>query len=482
MNVKSLALNKVVFYLLSRYFTYFIQFVTSLVIAVKLGPYYMGVWGFILLLLTYFQQFHFGIANSLNIFLIHHKDNRQEYNTYISNALVLVGGLSLLVFVFAFYYYMVGIPYIEKFHIRNYMLWICLIAVLQYFNMLFLNILRVRNCLRMVAFNQSVIVFLNFLCVFFFTGEKLIYYLVAGYVVGNVLGVAATVKSHVLPCFREMQVSCVYLRRIFKKGLYLFLYSSCFYFIIISIRTIVSYYYTIEEFGLFTFSFTLAHALLLLLEAVAFVIYPKVIHKLSSDNLGEVNAMLSNLRKMYISSAHLLIYVALCCFPLLIHYIPKYEGAWQVFNLIALSILMNTNSFGFSTLLVARNKERYTALISCMALLANIVLGLLLAIVFKVPFSFVILATLVAYLLFSFFNVYVGKRLLGKFSLGEIIRDAFPLRLWIPYVTALLLVLGALYRWLPVVLLLYLLLNYRDLSMIAKTGRKMIARPGVVDL
>lgn len=336
MDLKKIVMNKVMFYLVSRYFTYFIQFVTSLVIAIKLGPYYMGIWGFILLLINYFQQFHFGIANSLNIFLIHHKDNKRECDDYIANSLLLVGGMSFFALIFAVYYYLVDIPYFEKYHIRGYMIWICLVAVLQYFNMVFINILRVKNKLLQVSFNQSIIVFLNFACVFFLTGEALIYCLVAGYLIGNLLCILCAALSHIIPSFREVSITRAYLADILKKGVYLFLYNSCFYFIIISIRTIVSYYYPIDEFGLFTFSFTLAHAILLLLEAFAFVIFPKVIHKLSSNNMQEVNDMLTKLRRIYISSAHLLVYMALCCFPLFIYYVPKYAGAWQVFNLISL--------------------------------------------------------------------------------------------------------------------------------------------------
>ena len=78
--------------------------------------------------------------------------------------------------------------------------------------------------------------------------------------------------------------SLTYQGAILKKGLLLFLYNTCFYFIIISVRTIISGNYEVEEFGLFSFSFTLAHAVMLLLESLMFVIFPKMIGKMTGDN------------------------------------------------------------------------------------------------------------------------------------------------------------------------------------------------------
>lgn len=438
LKVSKIFTNKVIFYLLSRYFTYFIQFITSMVIAVKLGPYYLGIWGFILLLLNYFQQVHFGIANSLNVFLVHYKDDKCKSDNYIANSITLIGGLSLLVFLFALYYYFFGIAYFQKYDLGNYFYWICIIAILQYFNGLFINILRVKNKIMQVAFCQSAIVFLNFICIFFFTGKTLITFLVIGYLLGNLLSLGFVFISNIIPPWRNVQISPAYLKEILRKGLYLFLYNSCFYFIIISVRTIISYYYTVDEFGYFTFSFTLANAIMLLLDTFSFIIYPKIVSKLSSNNIGEVENILLKIRKSYISFAHLLIYFALIFSPFLLLFLPKYSESLQALNLIALAVLMNTNSFGYSTLLIARNKEKYSSMLSFFALIINILFALLLVNIFKVAYSFVILSVMFTYLLFSFALVVIGKISIGRYTFHKVIKEFFPLKLFIPYLVALI--------------------------------------------
>ena len=226
MNIGKILKNKVVFYLASRYLTYFIQFITSLIIAAELGPYYMGIWGFILLLLNYFQQINFGIANSFNVLYVLHKDNEKECNNYIGNSLVLLVYLSILVISFFLYYQLFGISYFDKFHVDKYIIWVSMIAVMQYFVIFFLNLFRVKNQLNRVTFCQSIIVLLNFACVFFFKGEELIQWLVAGYVVGNLLCIVMALTSGSIPKINEMKFSKRVQLIILKKGLYLFLYNT----------------------------------------------------------------------------------------------------------------------------------------------------------------------------------------------------------------------------------------------------------------
>ena len=479
MNLKLLLRNKVLFYLVSRYITYGVQFIVSLVIAVQLGPYYMGIWGFILLLLQYFQQFHLGIANSFNVLYVHHRDSQQECNNYIGNSIILVSYLSLLVLVFYLYYTIWGIQSFSKYHVDNYIIWICLIAILQYFVQFFINLFRVKNQLNRVTFCQSVIIFLNFFCVFFFQGEELIKWLVAGYVIGNMLCVLLAITSGSIPKLKNIQFNRSYQSEILKKGIYLFLYNSCFYFIIISIRTIISGHYSVEEFGLFTFSFTLAHAILLLLEALSFVIFPKVIGKLSSDNKEEVISTLTILRGLYITAAHMLIYIALICFPLLLHFFPKYADSLMVLNLISLTILINTNSYGYLELLISKNKEKTSALISFVALFINCLLALVFVYVFHCTFSYVILATMITYFVFSLLAMSFATKLI---NLDLNLNNFFPLRLLVPYAIAVFLSIMNynMIIWLPLVLAI--IFNRSHILKMSRIAMTLVNKPEKVNI
>lgn len=474
--------NKVVFYLASRYITYAIQFITSLVIAVELGPYYMGVWGFILLLLQYFQQFHLGISNSFNVLYVQHRDSQQACNNYIGNSLTLITYLALLVIICLIYFNVIGVSSFEKYHVDKYIVWVCIIAILQYYVQFFVNLFRVKNQLNCVTFCQSVIVILNFLCVFLFNGEQLIASLIAGYVLGNLMCVTLTFVSGVLPHFSRVQITTNYQKEILKKGIYLFLYNSCFYFIIIVIRTIISSHYAVEDFGLFTFSFSLAHAFLLVLEAMSFVIFPKVLGKLSSTNIQEIERAITLLRKFYITSAHTLIYLALVCFPVLLILFPQYKDCLTSMNLIALTILMNTKSCGYVELLIAHNKEKLMAFLSAGALGINCVLALFMVNVLQVSFSYVIVATMITYLFFTLSVVCFGQRLIGMLNIRSCLANYFPIRLFVPYAMSLILTLLGCTNWMAIPLILFLLLNYNTLRSIVDVVKTIMAKPDVINL
>lgn len=482
MSISNILKNKVVFYLSTRYLTYALQFVTSLVIAAKLGPFYFGVWGFILLLLQYFQQCHFGIYNSFNVLYVQYREDETRCKSYIANSLLLESYLALLVIVVFCIYFVCGDKYFEKYNADKYFIWVCVIAILQYFQGLIINIFRVKNLLNYVSICQSAIVVLNFLCIFFFNGETLIKMLLAGYIFGNVLAIVLAWASGILKVKGSI-ISKVYQIEILKKGLYLFLYNTCFYFIIISIRTIISTNYKVEEFGQFTFSFSLAYAVMLLLESLTFIVFPKVIGKLSSCNNDEVLMTIHEYRTIYQTSAHGLIYLALCIFPLLISFFPKYDVALTSMNLVALTVLMDTSRSGYAELLVARNKEQQLAMITIMALILNCILSLIEVKIFNVRFSYVILASLITYYFLAIALVVKGRKETDSFDNSlSVIFDVFPMRLLIPYLCALFLAIYEINSIIFLPLFLFLIMNYKESKYLLMLSKRILLNPKIVNL
>ena len=336
--------------------------------------------------------------------------------------------------------------------------------------------------LNELTFCQSIVVVINFCGVFLFEGVPLICFIIFGYIVGNILIVIVAQLSKAFPQFKEIRIRKDKQIELLKKGLMLFLYNSCFFFIIISIKTIISKYYEVSEFGLFAFSFSVGQAVMLLLDAFSFLIFPKLIDRLSSPDYNEVKETLNIIRKGYISTAHLLVYCALLVFPYIFIVLPQYDGALTALNLISLAILMNTNSFGFSTLLIARNSERTSAKISLIALIINIILGLVLAKILNIGFSYVIFATMITYFVFSCMVFYFGSKLIGINGFKYMFCNVFPLRLLIPYVSAIIISSMCLtpIRFIPLVL--FVLLNFSILKDIFIMIMKIAKTPEVINV
>src|SRR5690554_2435870 len=197
--IKLLFKNKVIMYLAARYSTYFFQFLSSIIIAVKLGPYYFGVWGFLLLLINYFRISNFGVSNAVNILIVQNKENEQKVKNLVVSALASLAILSLMIILFALYYYLFGIAFFQKYEVGVLFYVVCFIAILTHFNTLLMNIYRIKNRLFEVAFQQSAVPILVLITCFFLKDKTLVYALLGAHVVGNILALLIFVFGKKIP-------------------------------------------------------------------------------------------------------------------------------------------------------------------------------------------------------------------------------------------------------------------------------------------
>ncbi len=480
--IKKLFTNKILLYLASRYGTYALQFFISLIIAAKLGPYYMGLYGVVLLIINYFAQFHFGIANSLNILLVHNKDNKDKFNDYVGNSLTLVSALGVCIVLLFLYYWIFGINYIKQLSVDEYLPYICAIAVLEHFDGVFTNILRVKNFVKQITIIQSLNVICNTAVVFFFEEKSLVLALVISLLVSNALKAVVAIGCNIIPKVGDIHVSKSTQKEILTKGFCLFIYNSCLMFVLIVARTLINSNYSLEQFGYFTFSFTIANAVMLLLDSLAFIIFPKLIDVLSSSDMIKVNSSMCMIKDLYISTAHLFIYIAMMLFPVLLWFMPQYKDALTSMNLIALTVLMSTNTFGYSTFLLAQNKERTSAILAFSTMVISVCMGLLFVKVLQVEFDQVILSTLITYLVYSVACMVVGERLIGVNGKLASLKSAFPVRLFLPFSVALVLAILKMEAMLFIPMLLYIVLNIRTIEKIIEYLKRLFNNPNITDI
>jgi O-antigen/teichoic acid export membrane protein len=450
-------------------------------LAVKLGPYNFGIWGFILLLLTYFDLINLGIPHSITVLLVQHKNEKEKVKNYETTSMFLNGILGLGVVVLAIYYYFFGIASFEKYQTGNLFYIVCLIAIFAYFNNLFSKIYRVKGRIFEIGFFQAIIPVLAFISIFCAKNRELLYVLLIAYLFGQIISIILFIRGKKMSFNGKYNVKDA--KTILNKGFFLFVYSSCFYFIVLSTRTIVSMYYSVEQFGYFTFAYTLANAVLLLLEAFSYLITPKLIDKVNSPDIKQVEATIKSLRINYVSLSHLLMYLAMMCFPILLYLIPKYSQTLSVLNLTALTLLLYTNSFGYISLLMARNKEKIIAANSFIVMLINIILALLLVKIFHVKYSFVIIATMFSYLIYSYLLVYSGKKELHQNrNFIAVMKDCFPINLFLPFVVAVIIISMDIQQFIFISGIVFFLLNISTMKEIFQSLKKILKNPNIIDI
>jgi O-antigen/teichoic acid export membrane protein len=269
--IKKALTNKVLHYVFSRYATYFIQFINSLFIAVYLGPYYLGLWGFITLVIRYLNQLNLGISHSVNAIISIHKNKEWYIQKVIGTSLTMLAGLSVVVILFfagnIVFHWDIG----SKYNFSTYAPIVAVIGILAYFNTLFSNIFRVYGRVVEIAINQSAFPILMLITIFIFKGENLLRALIGANFLSFLL-------SFFLYLYRTpVKLKPFFISRLIKtiqiKGWHLFIYNTSFYLIVISTSSFVSAYYPVEEFGYFTFAFSLSNIVLLLLQSISFLIF-----------------------------------------------------------------------------------------------------------------------------------------------------------------------------------------------------------------
>jgi len=473
--------NKVVIYMVTRYIIYFITFLSSMIIAVRMGPYYLGIWGFVLLLIRYFHIIDFGVGNSMTVLLVQNKEDEIARADYEMSAMFILSGISIGVVLVALYYYLFGIPLFEKYELGYLFYFVCIVAILQYFNDYFLKIYRVKGKMFEFTFYQSIIQILVFVAVFITRGEKLVYLLMGVYVISHLMSLFLFLRGKKVAL--DGKFSRTRSKEIVNKGTYLFIYNFCFYMIIISTKTIIGAYYSVEEFGYFTFAYTLAHAAILLLTAFSTLITPKLLDKFNSPNNDVIESAIRMLRINYVFLSHGLMYAAMLCFPILLYFLPNYAGTLKVINLTSLASILYANSFGYMSFLIVRNREKVIARNSFICLCINIIIAFVLVKIMHISYDYVVLATLISYFFYAYFSVSCGiKELSQRANFFVVIKDTFPLGILIPFLiaTGVTIINNSYLMFLP--LFIFIIMNIREIKEIYGSFKRILYNPNVIDI
>lgn len=473
--------NKIVLYMTSRYVTYAVSFFVNIYIAACLGPSSYGVWAFLLLTFHYFNVIELGIPHAVQVLLVQHKDDKVYSANVEKTGTVLIALLSLVTVVVAVIYSLGGIPKAHELQVGYLFYAICFCGLLNYFTNLYDRIYRCRNRLFELGFKQTSVVFFMAIAMLLFKGKDLLYGLVFSYVLWCIASFTVFTTRGGLDTSGKYQKTVS--KEILRKGFFLFLFYSGFSLIIITTRTFISTNYTVEDFGLFSFAYLLGNAVYQCVQAFSVVTITKLISRYHSPDRSVVLSTIKIVRENYVSMFHLIIYLAMIVFPIILHFMPKYSSALVSMNLCALMMVLYTNAYGYSTYLVAVNREKKLAFVAVSSFILNFVFCFILIRVFHVHYEFVVFSTMIAYLFYAYMCAYMGREELGmskKFF--TVLLDCFPIRLLIPFAAAIAVALLNIRNLCFVPIVVFAALNVKTIASMYGMIRKMIANPKIVDI
>lgn len=476
--------NKVIVFIFTRYFSYFIQFLNSLIIAYVLGPYFLGIWGFLALVMQYLNFGNFGVDIALNVNLSTGElSDTKKQSEFSSNAFIATIFTSLIYLLAGIVIYIADIPLFEKYGFTPYLMPVILISCLNYFNVLFVNICRTYSLFTPISIFQTLVQLLQLPVFFIFKDTELIWSLLWMMIVAHIISLVLFLKR--LPVKISLKVNKEVIKNLYRRGLSLLSYAITFYILFLSTRSMVGYFYPVETMGLFTFSASISSALIVGLSSLEFVLFPKMLNRLSADEITEKSlTTFEEVRYIYMATAFFVVILGLLFYPFLLLYFEAYQPTIKVFTFLVIGQVVISTGFGYSTLIISKGKEFFLVVRGLIALLINLLLSLAAIVLFKIDYSYMALLLIFSFLYYDFQVIKKGRELLKlNTKTLVVLRDFIPLR----FLPALFFIFCAVitdkfFLFYLTSLLSFFIFNFKGYHLVKKYLSMLFNEPEVVNI
>lgn len=476
--------NKVIIFVATRYFSYLLQFLNSLLVAYILGPYFMGIWGFLALMLQYLNFGNFGIDIALNVTLsTGDLNDNQKQSKIVSNAIMATVFTSVFYLLIGLIINITGISFFDKYMFPHYMILVLVISCLNYFNVLLLNIFRTYSLFTPISIFQTIIQLLQLPMLFVFKGSDLILSLLMMMILAHIISLAVFLKK--LPVKISVKLDSKIMGNLYKRGLSLLSYALTFYLLLLSTRSMVGYYFPVETMGLFSFSASIASALIVGLSSLEFVLFPKMLNRLSSNEITEKSILVfKEVRYIYTTTAFLAVILGLICYPLLLIYFKDYKNTETVFSYLVICQIIISSGFGYSTLIISKGQEFFLVIHGLIALGINLIISTAAVYFFQVDYSTLAFTLIFSFVYYDFQVIRKGRALLkmeNNFTL--VTRDLLSLK---SLLVILLMISGILTQhyllFYALSLVAFIILNYKGFQLVKKYAIMLFHKPSVVNI
>lgn len=356
--LKKIISNGKVVFILSKYATYAIYFIISLVIANKLGLFYFGIYGFLKLIIQYFTYSNLGVNYSSLVIMSEdaNKDITKKSSILTSSIIITFFSLTFFYLIFVAICNLYDIEFYNRFNIGQYVFYIFFIVLIKQINQLYINIYRVYDRLKIINWAYIIPCIGEFIILFTGNGKRLLDNIMWAMVFSNGIVFIIFLVDAKFSISNNIDIKAT--KKLVRRGIMLLLYNISFYFIVLVAKSYISSEFQIEDFAQYSFSYNISDAVMLLNSSVSFFIYPNLINKLSSSNSTDNSLLLMReMQQYYMIAASLVIIIALIASHFLQLIVPDYVKSEYILQILLLSQLLVANSFIMTTFLVQQKKE-----------------------------------------------------------------------------------------------------------------------------
>ena len=463
---------KKIAYASTKYLTYGLKFFQLLIIAKYLGPAGLAVFGFAQLVSLYVSFLHFGIPLSIHAMLSVSKNEESlKAQSYISDGFTFLILSSVFFCVMGVCVILIAPSLFEKFEFHKYgtlsIIMGANLIIVQFFS----NIYQVYAQYVRVALIELISVILPFIVVLLYknNADDLLQYILwvsALNIIFNLFFFLYKAPFKISFSLRRDPLNLL-----IKMGVPMLLSNVAFYLITISIRSISSYYYDLQQIGHFTFGLNISNSVMLGLNAISWTFYSTILSN-TCDDVNDAHAYIQKVNRIYNFILIITVFVGILCLPALFYFLPAYKVFYSGIGILLISQIFMSVSMGYNSLLVAQKKQNYLVVISFITLSFAIIASVCVC-VFDMPMIFQPGVILIAMFLYSSLIFYLAAKICKK----KFMNIFFEVLSWKVFISIFLLLFiifsdaGIFLNFACV--LIYFLLCYKDIQFLLKSWNEI---------
>ena len=473
-NFLKLKESKTVHFVFLRYVAYFIQIINSIAIAKYLGVLSFGVYSFLNLVTQYLNYTNIGIYFALNTILSVKKKNGNLSKKIWETALGLNAIISIVLIVIGFIISGTNIDTLDKYSFYEYSFMIFTIAVFYNFNILFSNLFRVYGKLKQINFADFIGPFLILCVVLYYNDELKVIHILLAILIKNILSLLNFI--YYSPLNVRFRIHAKLTNILILRGINLLLYNLSYAFILILARSIISYFYSVEDLGNFSLANSFSLNLVIAVGAFSFLFYPKMIHRFSEvkNSINDSLGFIDEIQGVYVTGINFISIISLLGIPIFTTYLPQYADMAALFKILIVAQIFINSSYGYSVYLIANGKEILLTKIGFLSIASLGITGYLCGILGCdiQLFSFAVIISSLIYTASIIYKVRLLLKLKNPFIFSE-----FSYRLSLPlFVVLISLVIKSDFAVILAAVLLYIVFNIKQLLILLKKAGPLILK------
>jgi O-antigen/teichoic acid export membrane protein len=272
----------------------------------------------------------------------------------------------------------------------------------------------------------------------------------------------------------KFKISKVIVRVVLRRGLFLLFYNLSAGLILISSKTLVGVFYSVDDMGQFSFANGIAQTAIMGFSVISFILFPKLIEKFNKTDKISLQ-IFERTKSSYFYACYLTILMVIIILPYILSFFDDYADSYQAIVYLLLAQIILSTSFAHTIQLISNKKELKLGFIAFVSVLFNVLMGAVVIFLLDLDFEFIALGNILTAIIYACWTISAARKSMlweNKMTFGKFKGDLIT---FCPLIVCLIncLTYNSLYVYWGSLLLL-LCLRYSEMRFIVKEAKHLM--------